>query len=153
MPGSSERTTLLADEFKTPIGVLAIVADERERLRAVGFHDGHARMDRTLVDILGGEEHIVSRHASGTPLLGLSPANRLALEMAATEELERLELEAEARAVKPEWHNEEEIAGIADGLALPQGIVERVDSLKYRSEEAADAESPASSPRSWKRKR
>ncbi|HEV8548583.1 MAG TPA: methylated-DNA--[protein]-cysteine S-methyltransferase, partial [Polyangiaceae bacterium] len=44
-------TTLLIDHLKTPIGKLAIVADERGRLHAVGFTSGHARMD----DFIAGE--------------------------------------------------------------------------------------------------
>ncbi len=39
---------LLLDHLKTPIGKLAIVADERGRLHAVGFTTGHARMDAAL---------------------------------------------------------------------------------------------------------
>lgn len=41
-------TTLLIDHLKTPIGRLALVADERGRLHAVGFTDGHARMEEEL---------------------------------------------------------------------------------------------------------
>jgi methylated-DNA-[protein]-cysteine S-methyltransferase len=41
-------TRLLLDHVETPIGQLAIVADEEGRLRAVGFTDGHARMERHL---------------------------------------------------------------------------------------------------------
>jgi methylated-DNA-[protein]-cysteine S-methyltransferase len=39
---------LLIDEFKTPIGQLALLADEAGRLHAVGFFDGHARMEAAL---------------------------------------------------------------------------------------------------------
>jgi len=44
-------TTKLIDHLKTPLGKLAIVTDERGRLHAVGFHEGHARME----DVLSGE--------------------------------------------------------------------------------------------------
>jgi methylated-DNA-[protein]-cysteine S-methyltransferase len=37
-------STLLIDHLKTPLGQLALVADERGRLHAVGFTTGHARM-------------------------------------------------------------------------------------------------------------
>ena len=37
---------LLIDRIHTPVGELAIVADEAGRLRAVGFCDGHARMEQ-----------------------------------------------------------------------------------------------------------
>ncbi len=39
---------LLIDEFETPIGKLALLADEAGRLRAVGFFEGHARMESAL---------------------------------------------------------------------------------------------------------
>ncbi|HTQ03449.1 MAG TPA: methylated-DNA--[protein]-cysteine S-methyltransferase [Polyangiaceae bacterium] len=39
---------LLIDEFETPIGKLAVLADEAGRLHAVGFFDGHARMESVL---------------------------------------------------------------------------------------------------------
>ena len=39
---------LLIDHLKTPIGRLALVADEQGRLHAVGFTDGHARMEDEL---------------------------------------------------------------------------------------------------------
>ncbi len=38
----------MLDHVETPIGELALVADEDGRLRAVGWTDGHARMDRQL---------------------------------------------------------------------------------------------------------
>ena len=39
---------LLLDELDTPIGRLALLADEEGRLRALGFREGHARMERQL---------------------------------------------------------------------------------------------------------
>ncbi len=39
---------LLVDHITTPVGKLAIVADETGRLHAVGFMDGHARMELAL---------------------------------------------------------------------------------------------------------
>jgi methylated-DNA-[protein]-cysteine S-methyltransferase len=43
------RINLLAGYLETPIGQLAIVASEQGTLRAVGWSDGHARMDRQLL--------------------------------------------------------------------------------------------------------
>jgi methylated-DNA-[protein]-cysteine S-methyltransferase len=43
-------TKLLIDHLTTPIGRLAIVADERGRLHEVGFTGGHARMERRLAE-------------------------------------------------------------------------------------------------------
>jgi len=53
VPKLAEPETLLEDRLTTPIGVLSVVADERGRLRAVGFRDGHSRMERTLADVGG----------------------------------------------------------------------------------------------------
>jgi methylated-DNA-[protein]-cysteine S-methyltransferase len=39
---------LLIDHLETPIGSLAVVADEAGRLHAVGFTDGHSRMEAQL---------------------------------------------------------------------------------------------------------
>ncbi|MEP6652718.1 MAG: methylated-DNA--[protein]-cysteine S-methyltransferase [Myxococcales bacterium] len=39
---------LLLDELDTPIGRLALLADEEGRLRALWFTEGHARMERQL---------------------------------------------------------------------------------------------------------
>ena len=43
-----EPRQLLFDHADTPIGRLALVADEAGHLRAVGFTDGHTRMERQL---------------------------------------------------------------------------------------------------------
>jgi methylated-DNA-[protein]-cysteine S-methyltransferase len=47
MPDASR---LLLDHLDTPLGLLAIVADDAGRLRAVGWTDAHARMERRLGD-------------------------------------------------------------------------------------------------------
>lgn len=39
---------LLIDHLETPIGRLAVVADEEGRLRATGFTEGHDRMEKQL---------------------------------------------------------------------------------------------------------
>jgi len=52
---------LLIDEFKTPIGKLALVADEAGRLHAVGFFEGHRRMET----VLGGGDHTRARDPGG----------------------------------------------------------------------------------------
>lgn len=40
---------LLTDRIDTPLGELSILADSAGRLRAVGFTEGHARMERRLL--------------------------------------------------------------------------------------------------------
>jgi methylated-DNA-[protein]-cysteine S-methyltransferase len=44
----NRRFGLLIDHLDTPVGLLAIVADEEGGLRAVGWMDRHARMERQL---------------------------------------------------------------------------------------------------------
>jgi methylated-DNA-[protein]-cysteine S-methyltransferase len=44
----TRESTLLIDHLTTPIGRLALLADEAGRLHAVGFTGGHARMEREL---------------------------------------------------------------------------------------------------------
>jgi methylated-DNA-[protein]-cysteine S-methyltransferase len=48
----SETIHLLLDHLETPIGRLALVADEAGRLRALGFTDDHARMEQHLLDCM-----------------------------------------------------------------------------------------------------
>ena len=40
---------LLIDHIETPLGELALVADDEGRLHAVGWTEGHARMQRELI--------------------------------------------------------------------------------------------------------
>ena len=42
------RERLFLDHIATPIGELALIADAEGRLRALGWTDGHARMQRNL---------------------------------------------------------------------------------------------------------
>ena len=45
---TSRETRLLVDHLATPLGKVAILADEQGRLHGVGFTGGHARMEATL---------------------------------------------------------------------------------------------------------
>jgi methylated-DNA-[protein]-cysteine S-methyltransferase len=51
----TEPHRLLLDHVDTPIGRFALVADEGGRLRAAGWADGHARMERQLHIYSGGQ--------------------------------------------------------------------------------------------------
>ncbi len=42
---------LLLDHIETPLGELALIADAAGRLRALGWTDGHARMQRKLAGV------------------------------------------------------------------------------------------------------
>jgi hypothetical protein len=57
-------------------------------------------------------------------LMSMPTADRLALEMASHEEAERRALEGELEALEAAWREAEEIAGIADSLALPARVNE-----------------------------
>jgi methylated-DNA-[protein]-cysteine S-methyltransferase len=43
-----DKAVMFIDHIDTPVGRLAIVVDEGGSLRAVGFTDGHARMERQM---------------------------------------------------------------------------------------------------------
>jgi hypothetical protein len=64
------------------------------------------------------------------PHLGALPAElRLALEMAAHEDLERRAMEGELAQLEASWKEAEEIAAIADSLTLPEWVATRLDRL------------------------
>ena len=73
------------------------------------------------------------------------PEDRLALEMAVIEEIERQDLIADAEQAGEEWPEQEEIAGISDSLLVPPEVEHRLRELK---EESSDAGSPAPSSES-----
>ncbi|MEZ4455335.1 MAG: hypothetical protein R2882_02110 [Gemmatimonadales bacterium] len=74
---------------------------------------------------------VVAKRYSGQRELGQQPAElRLALEMAAHEQAERLWLADELAALERAWKTAEEIAAIADRLALPAAIERQLASLK-----------------------
>jgi hypothetical protein len=56
------------------------------------------------------------------------PALRLAVEIAANEEVERRALEGEMALIEREWQEAEELAGISDNLLIPEWIEEWVRS-------------------------
>jgi methylated-DNA-[protein]-cysteine S-methyltransferase len=69
----TDSNLLLLDHIDTPIGRLALIADQRGRLRALGFTDGHDRMERQL------QAHLTRQKTSLTPTSnpgGLSAAIR-----------------------------------------------------------------------------
>ena len=71
----------------------------------------------------------------GSTRLAYAPAaQRLALEMAVTEELERSAMRAQAETLGGEWREEEEIGRIADDLLVPEAVVERLRRLRGQRE-------------------
>lgn len=65
-------------------------------------------------------------------LASAHPEDRLALEMAVTEELEQRQLTERSEALAEEWRDEEEIGAIADDLLLPDGVRKRFDELRKK---------------------
>jgi len=65
----------------------------------------------------------------------LPAETRLAIEMAVNEENERRALEGELAILEMAWKDAEEIAAIADGLALPPNVEADLSRLKAVSEE------------------
>jgi hypothetical protein len=74
----------------------------------------------------------VTRLGGATPadLSKLPLAQRLALEMAAHDEIERRALEGELAALETAWREAEEVAAIADQLTLPERVVAQLERLK-----------------------
>lgn len=66
---------------------------------------------------------------SETELAKLPAPIRLALEMAAHEDLERRALEGELSVLETQWREAEEVAAIADNLTLPMRVSERLERL------------------------
>ena len=58
------------------------------------------------------------------PLIGLDTVDRLALEMAVTEDVELRSLQDQAIRLRPAWRHAERIAAIADSLLLPKAITD-----------------------------
>jgi len=57
----------------------------------------------------------------------------VALEMALNEERERFALEGELALLELEWKEAEEIAAIADQLAVPEEVERQLEELRQRS--------------------
>ncbi|MBA3560186.1 MAG: hypothetical protein H0W30_16475 [Gemmatimonadaceae bacterium] len=73
-------------------------------------------------------ETIATRHEGSTKLEDISPVDRLALEMATQEEVERRAMEDDLAGLEQEWREAEEIAAIADNLLLPASVTSWVRS-------------------------
>lgn len=91
---------------------------------------------------LPSEETSANRFA----LTALMPSVRLALEMALHEEQERRAMEGELRELERAWREAEEIAVIADGLALPSGVEARLKTLRGTGGRTRAADGAAATP-------
>jgi len=75
---------------------------------------------------------IISLGMSNLWLASARPEDRLALEIAVTEEIEQRQLTERTEALTEEWRDEEEIGAISDDLLLPDGVRERLDELRRK---------------------
>jgi hypothetical protein len=93
-----------------------------------------ARNPRQIRDYMGKKDVVTrERRKRGTLMdtLGVqAPDACLAVEMAVNEENERIALDRELAALEDAWKEAEEIAGIADNLALPRDVERGLDSLR-----------------------
>jgi hypothetical protein len=69
-------------------------------------------------------------YTGGLPLANLVADERLALEMASNDEMERRAMEGELAELERAWREAEELAAIADGLALPAAVEARLQRLR-----------------------
>ena len=71
-----------------------------------------------------------ARHADRDRPLGLGDVRRLALEMVLHEEQERRALEGELAMLETAWRAAEEVAAIADGMFVDDGVASRLEALR-----------------------
>jgi hypothetical protein len=105
----------LLEHDPTPTTLFARMAAEEDRHHRIFFTQG-------MVALNNREPHY--------RLGGLSPAQRLALEMCLHENDERRALEGELHELEARWKEAEEIAAISDNLFTPAGITERLQRLR-----------------------
>ncbi|HEX8851816.1 MAG TPA: hypothetical protein VF761_19970 [Gemmatimonadaceae bacterium] len=82
-----------------------------------------ARRGRAQTNVASARPFTLGRLAEG---------NRVALEMAASEESERRAMEGELALLEEAWKEAEEIAAIADDMFLPAGVQEFIDRARGR---------------------
>ncbi|HSE68453.1 MAG TPA: hypothetical protein VLB12_15795, partial [Gemmatimonadales bacterium] len=118
-----------------------VVGDEARRVaarivpvinRIGGFQ---SQVDRAVEQLerFGGPEWFLAWAARNPPTKFFSDKHWLAIEMAINEENERHALATELAHLEQAWKEAEEIAAIADNLALPRDVESRLDSLRSRS--------------------
>lgn len=131
--GTKETDTLAEFEGDEALAVARVILPIHNRW------GGRRRMVEDAVRILEREptpEASFARMArekwnSGSTLLSrIERPHRLALEMAAHDEIERRALEGELYLLEEAWKEAEEVAAIADGLTLPERIGARIARMR-----------------------
>lgn len=86
---------------------------------------GSTRQVATAVELLeasGSAARWPTQIADGTRLTAAPAEQRLAVEMASNEEIERRAMEGELGLIERAWRDAEEVASIADSLLVPSFI-------------------------------
>jgi hypothetical protein len=81
---------------------------------------------RTLAEGRAWESHLGRPWGNQFALRATDPVMRLALEIAANDELERIALEGELHLLELEWRDAEELAAISDDLLVPEWVRRRI---------------------------
>jgi hypothetical protein len=96
---------------------------------AVALITQHPQLAETMVEVLQ-QRTAPAQRGDTRELLSLDGPFRLALEMSLHEGDERRALDGELHELETRWREADEIAGIADGLLLPDDLSERVARLR-----------------------
>jgi hypothetical protein len=114
-------------ELNQQIGKPAHVRKALDNVVSAGDPDRLAlRAARTLAGGRAWETHLGWPFGPGTAISRADPVLRLALEIAANEEAERIALEGELHRLELEWREAEELAAISDGLLVPAWVRQRI---------------------------
>jgi hypothetical protein len=112
------------------------VAEAVQEIEAMGTPDRYVRhlaaLSPTIIGTWAGRGPGWKQRYGLTKygLYGLKAPQRLALEMALHEESERRAMEGELAVLERAWRQAEEIAAIADNLAVPAPVEEEFERLK-----------------------
>jgi hypothetical protein len=137
---TGERAMRLATQLLPRInrigGTRSTVADAVEVLERSGDPDAVFRLasvpHRSASRWKRIEEEWFDNPESAGTISNASAPIRLALEMAAHEEQERLLLQGELVSLEDQWREAEEVAAIADELTLPPAILRQMERLRVR---------------------
>jgi hypothetical protein len=118
-------------EVADAVGVLERTPDPRELfLRASRTHTSARRVSVNAYSVTVHDRDSV-RPPEGIALLQRLPKPvRLALEMAAHEDIERRAMEGELAILERAWRDAEEIAAISDSMFMPAAVDDKLQTLK-----------------------
>ncbi|MEP6836284.1 MAG: hypothetical protein ABJB74_23040 [Gemmatimonas sp.] len=100
--------------------------------------------DRLFRQIATGDHRSRWQFGNTAMIARTTPDMRLALEMALHEADEHRALDGELHELEQRWKEAEEIANIADGLTLPEGMTETVDALRHKATRETNVRVPES---------